>query len=463
MSITDGIGEFLFSRTSRRGFLAKATVTATALSVAPVDLLVRPGSAYAQICECAPGYDCGCSDLCCDGFTQFCCTINNGVNACPPGTFAGGWWKADGSIYCAGPRYYVDCMGECHGCGCGGGAFCPSCDGLYCECAIGNCGNRHVGCTEFRYGQCHQEIGCSGRIACRMVSCTPPWELDATCTTASATDDSTADHFAPCQAGPISYSATGAGMARSTNGAGYWLVDSKGGVHTFGNSLYRGSEAGYALPGAIVGIAATPNDAGYWIAVADGGVYTFGSAGFHGSARGRVPAGAQVVGIAATPSGNGYWLVVNDGGVFTFGDAPFYGSARGRVPTGSSVVGMAALPNGRGYWLAVADGGVFSFGQAPFWGSARSSRPPSPIVGMAPFQDGRGYWLAVSDGGVYSFGYAPFWGSARGRVPANLKVIGIASRPQGDGYWLPANNGGLYTFGAAPFYGSGAPNFASSL
>jgi hypothetical protein len=419
MSITDGIGDFLFSRTSRRGFLAKATVTATALSVAPVDLLVRPGTAYSQICECAPGFACGCSDLCCDGFTQFCCTVNNGVNACPPGSFAGGWWKADGSVYCAGPRYYIDCMGECHGCGCGGGSFCPSCDGLYCECAEGNCGNRHVGCTEFRYGQCHQEIGCSGRISCRVVSCTPPWQLDPTCSTASATDDSTANHFAPCQSGPSSYSGTCAGMTRSSNGAGYWLADTKGGVHTFGDSLYRGSAIGLPVPTPVVGVAAIPNNAGYWLAVEDGGVYTFGSAGFYGSARGHVPAGLKVVGIAATPSGRGYWLVMDDGGIFTYGDAPF-------------------------------------------WGSARPLHPPAPIVGMATLAGGTGYWLACANGGVYSFGYAPFWGSARPLHPP-FPIVGIASTPNGGGYWLSATNGGVYSFGNAPFLGSGAPNFASSL
>jgi hypothetical protein len=57
-----------------------------------------------------------------------------------------------------------------------------------------------VGCAEFRYGQCHQEIACSGRIACRVVSCTPPWVLDATCSTVAQTDDSTANHYASCLA-----------------------------------------------------------------------------------------------------------------------------------------------------------------------------------------------------------------------------------------------------------------------
>ena len=103
MTMTERLGSFLLTRTSRRSFLATTTMTATALSVAPVDFVLRPGTAYAAVCQCVPGQDCDCSSLCCDGYTQFCCTINNGANACPPGTFAGGWWKADGSIYCAGP------------------------------------------------------------------------------------------------------------------------------------------------------------------------------------------------------------------------------------------------------------------------------------------------------------------------------------------------------------------------
>jgi hypothetical protein len=204
MTVVERLGDYLVSRTTRRSFLARTTLAATAMSVAPVDFLMRPGTAYAQICQCVPGQACDCSQFCCDGYTQFCCTINQGINACPPGTFAGGWWKADGSVYCAGARYYIDCMGECHGCGCGGGSFCPSCDGLTCECALGNCNNRHVGCAEFRYGQCHQEIACSGRISCRVVSCTPPWLLDPTCSTVAQTDESTANHFAACQTGPSS-------------------------------------------------------------------------------------------------------------------------------------------------------------------------------------------------------------------------------------------------------------------
>jgi hypothetical protein len=407
MGLTSGIGEVLLGRTSRRGFLAKATVTAAALSVAPADLLLRPGSAYAAICDCA-GFSCDCSQLCCDGYTQFCCTINNGVNACPPGTFAGGWWKADGSEYCAGPRYFIDCQGECHGCGCGGGSFCPDCDDLTCECALGSCDNRHVGCTEFRYGQCHQEIACCGRIACRVVSCTPPWEIDPTCTTVAQTDDNTANHYAPCQDGPTTNPSTVVGIAATPTGGGYWLADSGGGVFTFGDAVFHGSMWGAQLDAPIVGIAGTPTGDGYWLVGADGGIFTFGDAAFDGST-GSIRLAAPVVGMSVDEPTGGYRLTSSDGGVFDF-DAPFYGSMGGE-PLNAAVVGMAATPTGSGYWLVGSDGGVFTFGEAVFYGSMGGKPLDAPVVGMAATPTGKGYWLVGSDGGVFTFGDAQFYGA----------------------------------------------------
>ena len=99
----------------------------------------------------------------------------------------GGWWKADHSSYCGGgARYYIDCN-----------AFAG--DHTYtCHCASGTCDQRRVACNQFRYGQCNQQIGPYGPVVCRVVSCRPPWEYDSTCRTASATDNATADHNAPC-------------------------------------------------------------------------------------------------------------------------------------------------------------------------------------------------------------------------------------------------------------------------
>src|SRR5205085_7342647 len=42
------------------------------------------------------------------------------------------------------------------------------------------------------------EVPTVGAIMCRVVTCTPPWVFDPTCTTDSATDNSTASHDAPC-------------------------------------------------------------------------------------------------------------------------------------------------------------------------------------------------------------------------------------------------------------------------
>jgi hypothetical protein len=400
---------FLASRSTRRGFLQRSALAATALSVAPIDYTLKPVSAYAAICACG-GFNCDCGALCCDGFTQFCCTINNGVNACPPGTFSGGWWKADGSIYCAGPRYYIDCQAQCR-CttGCGAGGFCTAaCDGLTCQCALGSCGNRAVGCNVFRYGQCHQEIACAGRIACRVVSCTPPYLLDSSCTTTSATDDSTANHFAPCQNGPTSVGPTVVSMAVPVGGGGYWIASSDGNVYAFGAAPNDGSAGGMHLNKPVVGMAAHPGG-GYWLVASDGGIFSYGGAAFDGST-GGIRLNKPVVGMATTKTGNGYWLVASDGGIFSFGDAAFYGST-GNIRLNKPVVGMAATPTGNGYWLVASDGGIFSFGDAGFYGSTGAIKLNQPVVGMAATPTGKGYWLVAADGGIFTFGDAGFYGS----------------------------------------------------
>ncbi len=53
MSVTERLGGFLLAKSSRRSFIAKSAMTATALSVAPVDFLLHPVSAYASVCSCA--------------------------------------------------------------------------------------------------------------------------------------------------------------------------------------------------------------------------------------------------------------------------------------------------------------------------------------------------------------------------------------------------------------------------
>lgn len=182
---------FLERRVDRRGLLRRSAMAGTALAVAPTTFALRPGSAYAAVCAR--------NALCNDGYTEFCCTIT-GANRCPPGTALGGWWKVDGSSFCGGgPRYYMDCNANCGGCGCGANGICSgACTGTPCGCAGGDCGNRKTGCTGFRYGQCNQGTRCLGPIVCRVVTCTPPWQVDGTCTTAARTDNATRYHTRPC-------------------------------------------------------------------------------------------------------------------------------------------------------------------------------------------------------------------------------------------------------------------------
>jgi hypothetical protein len=465
--VVDRVARFLETRLSRRGFVVRSTLAATAVAVGPLDFLLRPHSAYQYICACG-AQNCDCASTCCSGYSQFCCTINGGNNWCPSGSVIAGWWKADSSSFCSGPRYYLDCNATCRcGDGCGGGsAFCsPGCDGNNCDCALGRCENWASACFQFRYGQCNQQIACVGRIVCRIVSCVPPWLIEPSCTTAAATNEATAEMSVPCNtsrplpppsAPPCHSTATRCavvGAMRSPSGAGYLMVTSYGRAFAFGDAVQTGSATGLRLGAPIVGIAANGSGRGYWLVAADGGVFAFGAAQFHGSLSGEGLA-AAVTGIAALPTGGGYWLVAADGGVFAFGRARFHGSL-GNYHLGRPVIAITATPSGNGYWLTTADGGVFGFGDARARGSLAGEPLAAGLVSTATTPTGKGYWLAAADGGVFCFGDARFRGSLVGRGLAQ-PVVSIVSTPTGRGYWLVAADGGVFCFGDARFRGSAA-------
>lgn len=180
-------------RTDRRGFLFRLGMASTAMVVAPLRFLLRPVTAQTAICGPAPG--------CNDGYSAFCCTINRGINTCPPGHFVGGWWRATGSSYCgSGSRYYIDCHARCT---CtGSGNFCSSgCQPCSCHCPdTSSCDKRHVCCAQFRYGQCNTGIAQSGPVTCRVVTCTPPHLLYDACGSTVLSDNFTANQTAPCLA-----------------------------------------------------------------------------------------------------------------------------------------------------------------------------------------------------------------------------------------------------------------------
>jgi len=191
---------FLERRFSRRTLLLRVALAGSAMSVAPLRYLLYPGSALAAInpATCTDG-------LCTDGWTAFCCEINDGLNSCPADTYPGGWWMCTdyaGHQLCSeqGVRYYVDCN-RLPGKQFPGG----------CHCASDSCEHRRVACNVFRYGQCNTQIGGVTEVVCRMVVCENPSSIaHLNCSSSLAIDDLVCGQEVPCLEPP----------ARELSGAG---------------------------------------------------------------------------------------------------------------------------------------------------------------------------------------------------------------------------------------------------
>jgi hypothetical protein len=181
-------GGVLDRKMSRRSLLRRMAVGGSALAVAPVRYLLRPGTAEALV-NCV---NCNSGSRCCDGYTEFCCTINDGLNACPTNTFIGGWWKCTnytgaGACHKEGVRFYIDCNIK-------PGRSCT------CHCAKDKCSNRRTCCNAFRYGQCNTQITEVTPIVCRVIKCKNPCDIYSFCTCTYKEDDNTCAHEANCLA-----------------------------------------------------------------------------------------------------------------------------------------------------------------------------------------------------------------------------------------------------------------------
>ena len=279
------------------------------------------------------------------------------------------------------------------------------------------------------------------------------WQLAYAAWTGACTDYGCggvrALHIAPASLSPYALAPPATGIAGTSDGRGYWLVDAAGGVTARGSAVPYGSMLGQPLNAPVEHLVPTADGRGYWLVSADGGIFSFGDARFFGSMGGR-PLVAPVVDLTPTADDGGYWLVASDGGVFAFGDAAFRGSMGGRH-LNRPVVGIAGDPATGGYWMVATDGGVFAF-DAPFHGSTGDLVLAAPVVGLAPTADGGGYWFVAADGGVFAFGDAGFHGSAGGLTLA-APVTGLAADPSTGGYWLVGADGGVFAFDA-PFLGA---------
>ncbi len=214
------------------------------------------------------------------------------------------------------------------------------------------------------------------------------------------------------------------GITPTANRGGYWLVASDGGIFAFGDAGFHGSIPGaglspagsgapHSLNAPIVGMVPSTDGEGYFMVASDGGVFAFGDARFEGSCPGLGGCLGAAVAVVPDATGNGYWVVTNLGAVYTFGDAVNHGAPGTQSTPISSAV---ATPNGEGYWLLDSAGQVFAFGNATPLGSlpAGAAGGLDPASAIFETSDGGGYWVVTAEGKVYPFGDAPNDGDMSG-------------------------------------------------
>jgi hypothetical protein len=211
------------------------------------------------------------------------------------------------------------------------------------------------------------------------------------------------------------------GITLTPDRKGYWLVASDGGIFAFGDAGFYGSVPGLGiapsgtsgdvkkLDAPIVGIVPSSDGGGYFMVGSDGGVFAFGDAKFEGSCPGIGGCSGAAVAVTPDSTGNGYWLVTATGHVYTFGDAAYYGAPG---PQGSPVTSAIRTPDGKGYWILFANGAVAAYGDAiTLGGPVGQTGGLNAATAIYSTSDGEGYWITSAMGAVYTFGDAPNDGS----------------------------------------------------
>jgi len=222
------------------------------------------------------------------------------------------------------------------------------------------------------------------------------------------------------------------GISPTRDRKGYWLVASDGGIFAFGDSGYYGSLPGlgfspagsggaFPLAAPIVAMVPSSDGAGYFMIASDGGIFAFGDAKFAGSCPGIGGCAGPAVAVMPDASGNGYWLVTATGNVYAFGDAPYLGAPPRRA---AAVTSAVRTPDGGGYWVLFADGKVVPFGDASSHGDPAGSLGGDTASAVVATSDGGGYWVDTAAGSVFHYGDAPADGSMAG---AHLNAAIVAA------------------------------------
>jgi hypothetical protein len=455
VSKTSGL---LDARLSRRSFIARTTLLGSAVAASGVAVAGCNTPPYQSITGCPPG------SACADGYTEFCCVINNGINACPPGTLPAGWWRADGSIYCGGgSRYYIDCNEVCCGPGLNNG-FCAGCSP--CRCAV-DCNTRKVHCNYFRYGQCNTGVAFVGPIGCRMVSCTPPYALNIGCDPSGAVDNSTANHNANCAAYlppppppaavlPASASAALVSGTPTVIGRG---LDGSAYANTFDGTTWTGWVGlGGAMASGIV-LAAQGSTLWAFVKSGDRGIWAQARSA-SGAWGGWAPLGGQftsdpaaavdtagTVRVFGRGTDNAIWTEARTGGAWNGWQSlgGQFTSDPAVAPDASGNVWVFARGTDNGMWVQATNGGSFP-GWVPLGGQFTSD--PAAAVDTAGtvrvFARGtdNAMWAQAPGHGWQSLGGQ--FTSDPSAVPDASGKVWVFARGTDNAMWTQAASGGAF-------------------
>jgi len=205
--------------------------------------------------------------------------------------------------------------------------------------------------------------------------------------------------------------------AATPNGRGMRMLTKTGAVYSAGDAtLFGDASALLNKQEQAVSIFDSRDGAGYYIITSKGRVLNFGDA--QSLATTASPTSASDVAAAAqTPSRNGYLTVTACGAITTAGDAQSPSS----VPAAKcDVVGAAIPTSGTGAWVLHADGHVDATGGAASLGSL--SGKFGALAGI--IAQGNGYVIAESNGKMHAFGTTtPTVSGMKGQAAALIPLL----------------------------------------
>ncbi len=155
---------------------------------------------------------------------------------------------------------------------------------------------------------------------------------------------------------------------------GLYLLTAYGNVYALGGAKFHGSPSHRRLA-SVSGMAVTTNGKGYWVVDQAGQVFAYGDAAKLAGVKASYP----VRGVVAA-SGGGIWLWTAHGNIYNLGGARFYNSPIHQHRKVSTIAGMAQSAKGKGYWMVKSGGRVFEYGSAA---QLPTIRPGHPVIGLA--------------------------------------------------------------------------------